>query len=205
MHVLIDTNVLLHRDVDMVSVLCNMSGLSREDVCAFVFGENIITPEQCYSTTQQVLDRRCIEQLVSYWHDQLCIVNVAPGSHRILRNLTVPWSCIANTWYPEHKVFQRYFGDDIRVTTSYQEGVLKPNKRLFEVALRGIDPSNCVMVGSSYEEDMAPAIDLGMKTVWLNGQDLVKDAYKVLCGTLASPDLILPSLNELTMEKLKCL
>jgi len=46
----------------------------------------------------------------------------------------------------------------------------KPSKQLFEVALEkvGVDPSNAVYVGDSWNCDILPAVDVGMKVVWLN-------------------------------------
>lgn len=48
-------------------------------------------------------------------------------------------------------------------------GHAKPDPRIFEAALNaiGVNASNAVMVGDSLDKDLAPARQLGMKTVWL--------------------------------------
>ncbi len=46
----------------------------------------------------------------------------------------------------------------------------KPSKQLFEIALEKVDvvPANAVYVGDSWNCDILPAVDVGMKAVWLN-------------------------------------
>jgi HAD superfamily hydrolase (TIGR01549 family) len=50
-------------------------------------------------------------------------------------------------------------------------GIFKPDRRIFEVALKALDlPHGCVaMVGDSLHKDCAPARGLGMYTIWLRG------------------------------------
>ena len=53
---------------------------------------------------------------------------------------------------------------------SYDVRVAKPKYEIFEYALRlmNVRADECVMVGDSLLNDMAPASDLGMKCYWLN-------------------------------------
>jgi putative hydrolase of the HAD superfamily len=46
----------------------------------------------------------------------------------------------------------------------------KPSKQLFEIALEKVDvaPSNAVYVGDSWNCDILPAVEVGMKAIWLN-------------------------------------
>ncbi|XHH08546.1 MAG: HAD family hydrolase [Candidatus Bathyarchaeia archaeon] len=46
----------------------------------------------------------------------------------------------------------------------------KPCKQLFEIALEKMDvtPANAVYVGDSWKCDILPAVDVGIKAVWLN-------------------------------------
>ena len=60
------------------------------------------------------------------------------------------------------------------VVTSGEVGLAKPHPRVFEVALEelGMDASEVLMVGDSYEEDIVPAAGLGMNSVLkLNDRD----------------------------------
>jgi len=56
------------------------------------------------------------------------------------------------------------------VADSARVGVAKPDRRIFEFALRWLDsdPARSLMIGDSLAKDCAPAKSLGMQTVWLN-------------------------------------
>lgn len=55
------------------------------------------------------------------------------------------------------------------VIASAEEGVSKPDKRIFEIALErsGCKPENAVMIGDRIDNDIVPAKQLGMKTIWV--------------------------------------
>lgn len=56
-------------------------------------------------------------------------------------------------------------------------GIFKPDRRIFEVALKALDlPHNCVaVVGDSLHKDCAPARALGMHAIWLRSGDQSDD------------------------------
>lgn len=47
------------------------------------------------------------------------------------------------------------------------EHFLKPNTKAFDVVLEGYKPSECVMVGDSLKHDILPALELGIRTIWV--------------------------------------
>ena len=55
------------------------------------------------------------------------------------------------------------------VIASAEEGVAKPDKRIFEIALRraGCKPENAVMIGDRVDNDIVPAKEMGIHTVWV--------------------------------------
>lgn len=55
------------------------------------------------------------------------------------------------------------------VAASAEEGVSKPDKRIFEIALErsGCKAENAVMIGDRIDNDVIPAKTLGMKTIWV--------------------------------------
>ncbi len=55
------------------------------------------------------------------------------------------------------------------VIASAEEGVAKPDKRIFEIALERSDcnSSDAVMIGDRIDNDIVPAKLLGMKTIWI--------------------------------------
>jgi putative hydrolase of the HAD superfamily len=61
-------------------------------------------------------------------------------------------------------------------------GVIKPYIEIFRIAEKriGLQPEECLFVGDSYQNDIAPAKKAGWKALWLNrrGQDISGEAYQ---------------------------
>ena len=55
------------------------------------------------------------------------------------------------------------------ITASAEEGVSKPNLEIFEIALQraGCKPTNAIMVGDRLDNDIIPAQQIGMTTIWV--------------------------------------
>jgi HAD superfamily hydrolase (TIGR01662 family) len=55
------------------------------------------------------------------------------------------------------------------VAASAEEGVAKPDRRIFELALNraGCEPGQSVMIGDRIDNDIVPAKKLGMHTIWV--------------------------------------
>ncbi|MCR5681040.1 MAG: HAD-IA family hydrolase [Clostridiales bacterium] len=55
------------------------------------------------------------------------------------------------------------------IVSSWDVGVMKPEGRIFEIALdrAGCLPEEAVMIGDRLDNDIAPAKAVGMKTVWV--------------------------------------
>ena len=55
------------------------------------------------------------------------------------------------------------------VVASAEEGVAKPDRRIFDIALErsGCEPENAVMIGDRIDNDIVPAKMLGMHTIWV--------------------------------------
>ena len=55
------------------------------------------------------------------------------------------------------------------VVASAEEGVAKPDKRIFEIALKRADckANQAIMIGDRIDNDIVPAKKLGMGTIWI--------------------------------------
>lgn len=55
------------------------------------------------------------------------------------------------------------------VVASAEEGVAKPDKRIFEIALErsNCHPNDAIMIGDRIDNDIVPANLLGMHTIWI--------------------------------------
>ena len=79
---------------------------------------------------------------------------------------------------------------------SAEEGVAKPDKRIFELAL---NRTNCkaehaVMIGDRIDNDIIPAKEMGMKTVWIK-QGMGK--YWKISNDYENADFVIDNLSEL--------
>lgn len=82
------------------------------------------------------------------------------------------------------------------VAASAELGVAKPDKAIFLKAMEmaGCTPENSVMIGDRLDNDIYPAMELGMRTVWVRQGFSV---YHQLDETKGKPDHIVDSLAEL--------
>ncbi len=144
------------------------------------------------------------------WESQETSPTRCPGALELLDalcNSGLRYGFVSNIWFPYARSFARLFGklagSDVSIF-SYRVGIAKPDPALFRHALAaaGCPASDCTMVGDSYENDIAPAIALGMRTIWLlhrpNKEQV--ELERVKHGTLPGPDLRLPAIAQLTLD-----
>ena len=82
------------------------------------------------------------------------------------------------------------------VVTSAEEGVAKPDRRIFEIAFAraGCKPEEAAMVGDRLDNDIVPANDLGMYTIWIKQGNWI---YATPKEAFEYPDWTIENLNEL--------
>jgi len=74
------------------------------------------------------------------------------------------------------------------IVTSVDAGHLKPHPAVFELALRwaGSPPDRCVVIGNKEENDIVPALALGMRTILVHPDDPVPASSR---AHAVAPDL----------------
>jgi putative hydrolase of the HAD superfamily len=79
------------------------------------------------------------------------------------------------------------------VVISGEVGVGKPDTRIFEIALHRLnaEPESTAMIGNRIDSDIAPALQLGIKAIWLNRDAENRD------------DAIIPTAEIQNLTKLK--
>lgn len=82
------------------------------------------------------------------------------------------------------------------VIASAEEGVSKPDRRIFEIALErsGCKVENAVMIGDRIDNDIVPAKAIGMQTVWIR-QGFGR--FWRITQECEKPDMTVESLTEL--------
>lgn len=84
----------------------------------------------------------------------------------------------------------RYFTG---IVESAVEGVRKPNPDIFRLAVNrlGVLPADAVMIGDSLSKDILPAMEVGCKTIWLEGEQWEDESVSATC----SPDFTITTLR----------
>ena len=122
------------------------------------------------------------EKVLAYLHGKGyklgVIANQSPGTEERLQS----WGLL------------KYFST---VAASSELGISKPDKKIFLKALElsNCTPENATMIGDRLDNDIYPAIELGMKTIWIK-QGIA--AYQQLDAARSTPDHIIENLSELT-------
>lgn len=82
------------------------------------------------------------------------------------------------------------------VVASAEAGFAKPDLKLFNLALEqaGCKPNEAVMIGDRLDNDIVPAKQLGMKTVWVR-QGFAK--YQSISNETENPDFIIDSISDI--------
>ena len=119
---------------------------------------------------------KCLQTLGEKYHLGI-IANQIPGAEKRLEGMGI----------------RRYF--DL-IVSSAEEGVAKPDPRIFRIALTRAccTPDQAVMIGDRIDNDIVPAKQMGMKTVWIK-QGMGK--YWNIQGDCETPEYEVNSLTEL--------
>ncbi len=145
------------------------------------------------------------------WLSQSKMIKPVPGAVNILLKLRekgVKYGFISNIWFPYASTFTRIYGNLAKTDLtffSFRLGLRKPDLGLFQKAIdsTGISPQACLMLGDSYQNDMQPAMTLGMKTVWFlcRPEKERVGLTKIRQNVLPAPEKIVSSLVGLDLSQ----
>ncbi len=154
-----------------------------------------------------------LEAVKPLWENQLEETYPLPGAQSIvaaLEDAKIPCAYLSNIWPPFFVGFTRYFPNAAHHSPcylSFRIGRTKPDPAFFQHALTdlGVAPGECIMIGDTYQDDIAPAMALGLKSVWvLHRPDKERqDIVRVLNGTVPTPTLTLASIGDLRVDQLR--
>jgi len=152
------------------------------------------------------------------WESQTGDARPLPGAPEALARLAGGGrrlGLISNIWRPYLESVRRHYGslfeDHVEPRLqlfSFEVGAAKPDPGIFTEALRraGVGPERAVMIGDSYDEDIAPAAALGLRTVWVLTRpgDQAEAIGRVREGSSPSPTVTVDSLDALDPRLLSC-
>jgi HAD superfamily hydrolase (TIGR01509 family) len=187
-----------------------LNEVDRKELNHLLLTEVIETPDELASllVAKYGVDAAAARaNAAAVWETQMNDPAPVTGAYSVLsslRNAGIPYGFISNIWPPYAASFRRLFGDLAKNTTavfSYREGVAKPDPAIYRVALdRANKPaSDCIMIGDSYDNDVVPAISLGLRTIWIVARPDKEKCFLNAVETRAmpAPDLRLHSIADL--------
>ena len=149
------------------------------------------------------------------WQAQTHEAYLLPGAAECISWLAasnIPFGFISNIWSPFYAGFKRLFPVESCTRPnflSFELNLAKPDLALYQTALQqvGVAPTQAIMIGDTFQMDIAPPRQLGMKTVWIlhRPQKELADIIKTLNGVWSPPDLTLANIGLLQVEHLHSL
>ena len=118
-----------------------------------------------------------VEELWRAQESEPCEIPGATACVRAVREAGARIAVVSNIWAPYETGFRRACPSIVPLIDSwhlsYRGGAVKPDLTLFRAALAALDvsPRCAVMVGDSLDKDVVPAVELGMRAVWLRRVD----------------------------------
>ena len=111
---------------------------------------------------------------------------------------------LSDIWNPYYASVERALPDVIdaadAIVLSCRTGVRKPNPSNFLCALSelGVEPGEAVMIGDTYTHDIQPALELGMRAVWVLARPdrEAESIISVLNGDCPAPTATVSSIGE---------
>jgi HAD superfamily hydrolase (TIGR01509 family) len=172
-------------------------------------------PEQLANTIVSRLRvdyKKALEACTTLWNAQLEEAYVLPGARELigkLRSAGIPRAYLSNIWPPFYEHFKQEFAEEAEHQPqflSFETGLMKPDPAFFQYALRAVEAraEDAIMIGDTYKNDIRPAIELGMRTVWIlhRPEKEKADLIDVINGNAPPPDLTLGSIAQLQPSKL---
>jgi HAD superfamily hydrolase (TIGR01549 family) len=175
-------DTLVHRpEVGPGRRIADALGLGRDEartITRMLFRESFASPRALAARLRAAfaLTDAIEEPIAAIWRAQetepiempgatACVAAARAGGARV--------GLVSNIWAPYEAGFRRACpGIPPLVDSwhlSYRAGVAKPDPELFHAALRALDVAagHAVMVGDSLDKDIAPALALGMRAIWI--------------------------------------
>ena len=153
---------------------------------------------------------RSARVIAQVWDAQFAESYVLPGAVEAIASLRaagIERVYVSNIWRPFYLRFETAFSREAKMQPcfpSFRTRKMKPDPELLREICRqvGTKPQEVIMVGDTWEADMAPAMDIGMATIWILHRPTKekRELVRILNGSGARPDLTLASIGELSAE-----
>ncbi|HEX3684298.1 MAG TPA: HAD hydrolase-like protein [Bryobacteraceae bacterium] len=153
---------------------------------------------------------RSTRAIAQIWDAQFAESYVLPGAVEAIESLRaagIERVYVSNIWRPFYLRFETAFSLEAKMQPcfpSFRTRKMKPDPELLCEICRevGTNPQEAIMVGDTWEADMAPAMEIGMATIWILHRPTKekRDLLRILNGKSARPDLTLECIGGLSAE-----
>lgn len=160
-----------------IAELAGLDDEQRRALHAALMTQPFEAPEQAAAFASHAFGPAAARATTEVWEAQLSEaepVEGAPAALEALLDRGLRLALLSNIWRPyldsvRHHLgpfFDEHIPEALQVF-SFRVGLAKPDPRLFTRVLEAarVDPAGAVMIGDSYDKDIAPAAELGMGTV----------------------------------------
>lgn len=175
--------------------------------CQIITSENNIDPQEFYDKVLEFAknDAHAVKCAAKYYGVEIPKWNTAlehlyPNVDSVLKALSNKYKlgiianqCLGAKDRLDNWGIGKYF--DV-IALSAEEGCAKPDLKIFEIALERADckPDEAVMIGDRLDNDIVPAKQIGMKTIWIKQGFAVDQKAK---SAMETPDCEIIYLTEL--------
>jgi HAD superfamily hydrolase (TIGR01509 family) len=191
----------------------DLAHISKEQVSKIIFETSFDSPEPLYRRLMeysQSASGKGFDAFLDLWNNQIQEADEIPGATACVQKFKEAGftiGLISNIWHPYYLAFKRTCTEILALVSpeaiflSYEQEMRKPDHALFQRALQrlGVSASQAVMIGDTYHADIQPALELGMKAVWILRRPAkeLDDIVRLLNGEAPSPDVTVKSIAEL--------
>jgi FMN phosphatase YigB (HAD superfamily) len=147
------------------------------------------------------------------WDAQFDESYVLPGAVEAveaLRAAGISRAYVSNIWRPFYFRFEASFPAEVstqRCFPSFRTHKMKPDVELLRGICSeiGVAARDVVMIGDTWEADMAPAMQIGAATIWILHRPHKEkaDLVQILNKTSEAPDVTLANIGDLTAETVR--
>ncbi len=153
------------------------------------------------------MDAQASSEISKLWHSQCTAPTELAGATETvvaLKNRGLKIGLLSDIWNPYYAGVERALPRVIEcadvIILSCRTGFRKPNPANFLRMLEQLDlqPEETVMIGDTYTHDILPALEIGMKAVWVlaRPEREVEDIIKILNGQSPAPTATVACISE---------
>ena len=195
-----------------------LSGVTAAEVASVIMTSPFESPDQVCSTLAErfgPVDEQARDGIADLWNTQSSAASEIDGASETvlaLRDSGVRIGLLSDIWSPYYASVEKALPQVIEVADtivlSFRTGARKPHPDNFLQALAElqVEPSEAMMVGDTYEHDILPALELGMRAVWVVARPdrEHKAIVRVLNGELPAPTATVLDITEVASLCIPC-